>query len=163
MLLFAYASNMDVPEFAKTVPSAKKIANVKLAGYQFGFSLSADDGSTKASLIPSGELNAFAWGVLLEFNDDELDNFFFQDEWFEWTSVNCADDTGNLYKAQAFVTLPHAVNEFTLPYDWYHAKILKIATEQGLPEDYLTAIKLMPCKVDPDEKRSARKFAKLKN
>jgi len=161
MQLFAYASNMDVVEFGKTVPSAKKIANVKLTGYKFGFSLTADDGSTKASLVPSDDINAFAWGVLVEFNDDELDNFFFQDEWFEWTTVNCTDEAGEIYQAKAFVTQPHAINEFTLPYDWYHAKILKIATEQGFPDNYLTTIKLMPCKTDPDTKRSARRFAKL--
>jgi hypothetical protein len=160
MLLFAYASNMDVDEFAKTVPSAKKIANVKVAGYQFGFTLNGKDGSSKASLVPSVEPTV-TWGVLIEFNDNEKDNFFFQEDWFEWAAVNCTDETGNLYKAWAFITQPHAVNDFTLPYDWYHAKILNLAKKQGFPADYILSIEQMPCKVDPDEKRRAKKMREL--
>lgn len=158
MVLFAYASNMNVDEFAKTVPSAKKICNAKLPGYRFSFNLTADDGSSKASLVPSTEMEAAAWGVLIEFNDDELDTFFFQDDWFDWTAVHCLCQDGKVCKAHAFVTKPHAINDFTLPYDWYQAKIIRFAKEQGLPDEYITALSLMPHKVDPDEKRRARRM-----
>jgi hypothetical protein len=161
MLLFAYASNMNVDEFAKTVPSAKKITNAKLPGYKFGFCLAADDGSTKASLRPSTDLDAVAWGVLIEFNDDERGNFFFQEDWFEFAFVNCIDESGEMYKAEAFVTQAHALNDSLLPYDWYQAKIVKIARDQGLPETYISILSQMPHKVDPDEARRIRKMKKL--
>jgi len=159
MLLFAYASNMNVAEFAKKVPSAKKIANAKLHGYKFGFSLTADDGSSKASL-ETASADDVAWGVLIEFDDNEKDNFFLQDDRFEWTTVNCVDENGEMYHAHTFVTLPHAINSFILPYDWYQAKLIKAARGQGLPEDYITTLSLLPHKVDPDEKRRERKSGK---
>jgi len=159
MLLFAYASNMNVDKFKETVPSAKKVAVAKLPGYKFGFTLASDDGSSKASLMPSTDADALAWGVLIDIDDKEKGNFFFDDDWFEFKTVNCFDEDDKLHKAEAFVTLPHAVNNFLLPYDWYHAKILKYAKDAGLPESYLTMLSLLPCKVDPDEKRRARRIA----
>lgn len=161
MILFAYASNMNVDEFAKTVPSAKKIINAKLAGYTFGFTLTANDGSSKASLTPSIEPGAETWGILIEFDDRAKDNFFFQDDWFKLETVNCIGEDGEIYKAEAFVTLPHAVSDFLLPYDWYQAKIVKYARDQGLPEIYISHLAQMPHKVDPDEKRRERKMRKL--
>lgn len=161
MLLFAYASNMNVDDFRQKVPSAKKITNAKLSGYQFSFNLNAEDGSSKASLTPSDHPDAGAWGVLILLDDKELDNFLFQEDWFELTEVTCADKSGEIYKAKAFVTLPHAINDFTLPYDWYQAKIVKIATEQGLPKEYISYLSQLPHKIDPDEERRAKKLAKL--
>ena len=161
MLLFAYASNMNVDEFAKTVPSAKKIANAKLPGYKFGFCLNADDGSTKASLRPSTDLNAETWGVLIALDDAEKKNFFFEDDWFELQTVNCIDDNGEMHKACAFVTQPHAINNFLLPYDWYQARIVKTARNQHLPETYIAQLMQMPHKIDPDEKRRERQMGKL--
>lgn len=163
MILFAYASNMDVDEFSKTVPSAKKLAVAKLPGYSFAFNKTAGDGSSKANIVVSTEPDAHVWGVLIEYNDHEKGNFFNPTGWssdFELPTVNCIDINGEMYQAEAFVALPHAINDFTLPYDWYQAKIIKLARKEGLPEDYITAISLMPHKVDPDEKRRARKMGK---
>jgi len=163
MILFAYASNMKVDEFVKSVPSAKKITNAKLTGYSFAFNKTADDGSSKANIIASLEADAAVWGVLIDINDDEKDNFFNPDEVtneLELIPVNCMDQTGEIYKAEAFTAKPHAINDFTLPYDWYQAKLIKLAKEQGLPDEYVTSLSLLPSKTDPDEKRRTRKMAK---
>lgn len=164
MILFAYASNMNVNEFAETVPSAKKIAKARLTGYSFIFNKTADDGSSKANIIASTETDACVWGVLIEYNGSEKENFFNPTGWssdFELTPVNCVAENGELYKAEAFTAKPHAVNDFILPYDWYQAKIIKLLREQAFPEEYILTISLMPHKVDPDEKRRARRMGKL--
>jgi len=164
MILFAYASNMNVDEFTKTVPSAKKIGVAKLPGYTFLFNKTADDGSSKANIVISAEPDACVWGVLIEYQDNEKQNFFNPTGWsadFELTAVNCLDKTGELYQAEAFVAKPHALNDFLLPFDWYQAKILKSASGQGFPEEYITGISLMPHKIDPDEKRRARRIGEL--
>lgn len=164
MILFAYASNMNVDEFAKTVPSAKKIAIAKLPGYSFAFNKTSGDGSSKANILVSATPDAHVWGVLIEYQDNEKDNFFNPTGWssdFELHNVNCIDENGEMYQAETFVALPHAINDFTLPYDWYQAKIIKLAKTQGLPDEYVTSLSQMPHKIDPDETRRARKMGKL--
>ena len=161
MLLFAYATNMNVDEFVKTIPSAQKIANAKLPGYKFGFCLAADDGSSKASLRPSTDVDAVAWGVLIRFDEAEQKNLLYQDDRFDFQAVNCIDESGEMHKAHAFVTQPHAINDFSLPYDWYQARIVKIARDQGLPEPYVSQLMQMPHKVDADTERRESKMGKL--
>jgi len=163
MILFAYAGNMNVDKFAQTVPSAKKIGVAKLPGYTFVFNSTGEDESAKANVMKSFELDAMVWGVLIELDDEERSNFYDP----MWSSVLklepalCFDMADNIYHAEIFVTQPHAISTHLLPYDWYHAKILKLSADAGLPEDYIAQIKIMPCKIDPDEKRRKRRYSNL--
>ncbi|HEY9533353.1 MAG TPA: gamma-glutamylcyclotransferase family protein [Mucilaginibacter sp.] len=163
MILFAYAGNMNVEKFARTVPSAKKIGVAKLPGYNFVFNSTGEDESAKANVVKSFELDAMVWGLLIELDDEERSNFHDP----MWSSVLklepvlCFDMADNIYHAQVFVTQPHAITTHLLPYDWYHAKILKLAADAGLPKSYIAQIKGMPCKIDPDEKRRQRRFNNL--
>jgi hypothetical protein len=163
MILFAYAGNMNVEKFAKTVPSAKKIGIAKLPGYSFVFNSTGEDESAKANVVKSFDQDAMVWGVLIELDDEERANFH-DPTWSSTLKLEpalCFDKNDNLYHAEVFVTQPHAVSPYLLPFDWYHAKILKLATDAGLPEHYLTELKLMPCKVDPDEARRQRRLKNL--
>lgn len=163
MILFAYAGNMNVDKFTRTVPSAKKVGVAKLPGYHFAFNSAGDDESAKANVVKSFELDAMVWGLLIELDDEERSDFHDP----LWSSVLklepvvCFDMADNIYHAEVFVTQPHAITTHLLPYDWYHAKILKLAIDAGLPESYIKHIKLMPCKIDPDEKRRQRRFNNL--
>lgn len=160
MLLFAYASNMRVEKFAAMVPSAKKLGIARLPNYVFTFTLTADDQSTKANITPASDTLSEVWGVLIEYDDNERDNFYYPDGALTLIPVNCTDQQGNLHKAEAFIAKPHAVNEFLLPYDWYLDKIVRIGQEAGLPETYTKALSLLDSKVDPDEQRRARRMGK---
>jgi hypothetical protein len=44
--------------------------------------------------------------------------------------------------------------------DWYHQKIVTLAQRAGLPDQYISQLKLMPFKTDPDEER---RQSRLKN
>lgn len=158
MILFAYAGNMDVDKFSRSVPSAQKIGIGKLPGYQFIFNTTAEDESSKANVVLSFEPDAEVWGVLINIADNERDNFFnpnpdTNDLTLE--TVNVVDEDGNVYAAEVFTAKPHAVNAFLLPYDWYQQKIVKLATEAGLPDSYINQISLMTSKADPDVERAA--------
>ena len=160
MVLFAYAGNMDVEKFSKSVPSAQKIGIGKLPGYRFVFNTTADDESSKANVMPSFEPDAEVWGVLIDIAENERDNFFNPDpntNDLMLETVNVVDEDGNVYHAEVFTAKPHAVNAYLLPYDWYQQKILKLANEAGLPESYIAQIALMATKADPDELRAARR------
>lgn len=163
MILFAYAGNMNVEKFTKTVPSAKKIGIAKLPGYNFVFNSTGDDESAKANVVRSFDQDALVWGLLIELDDEERANFH-DPTWsstLKLETVLCYDLDDNLYHAEVFVTQPHAITTHLLPYDWYHAKVLKLATDAGLPDHYITQIQLMPCKVDTDEVRRQRRLKNL--
>lgn len=164
MILFAYAGNMEVEKFVKNVPSAKKLGNGKLPGYNFTFNLTALDDSSKANIVPSFEPDAKVWGVLIAISDDEKNNFFNPDpntNDLTLEPVNVLDESDNIYPAFVFTAKPHAVNTHLLPYDWYQQKIIKIATDAGLPESYINQIALMQAKNDPDEQRAAKRRRNL--
>jgi gamma-glutamylcyclotransferase len=165
MLLFAYAGNMDVHKFSETVPSAKKIGTAHLPGYSFTFNKTADDESSKANIIPSADPADAVWGVLIEFDEQEKENFYNPDTWssdLKLEPVNCIDGDGELHQAIAFFAQPHAVNPHLLPYDWYHKKLIQLAEDVALPAEYITKISIMPFKVDPDEDRREKRLRKLK-
>jgi hypothetical protein len=163
MILFAYAGNMNVEKFAKTVPSARNLGVAKLPGYHFAFNSAGDDESAKANVMKSFDVDAMVWGLLIELDDGERSNFHdpLWSSTLKLESVLCFDMDDNIYHAEIFVTQPHALTTHLLPYDWYHAKILKLATDAGLPNYYIAQIKMMPCKIDPDEKRRKRRFDNL--
>jgi hypothetical protein len=164
MILFAYAGNMDVAEFSKNVPSAKKIGIAKLPGYSFVFNKTADDESSKANVMKSFDADALVWGVLIELNDEQRSNFYAPDAWssdLKLEQVICFDEQENIYHAEVFGAQPHAINTHLLPYDWYHQKIVKLAQREGLPESYIEQLKLMACKVDTDEIRRQRRLKRL--
>lgn len=163
MILFAYAGNMNVEKFAKTVPSASKIGIAKLPGYNFAFNSAGEDESAKANVVRSFEPDAMVWGVLIKLDDAERSNFH-DPTWsstLKLETVLCFDENDVIYHAEVFVTEPHAITTHLLPYDWYHNKILKLAKNAGLPDQYISQIAIMPYKTDPDEIRRQRRLKSL--
>jgi gamma-glutamylcyclotransferase len=164
MILFAYAGNMNMAKFVKVVPSAKKISNAMLPGYEFQFSLAGKDDSTKANVVRSGEPGAVVWGILIDIADDERFNFFNPDpdtNDLTLEPVPCFADNGKKYAAEAFMAKPHAINTYQLPYEWHHERIIKLAEKAGLPPDYIAQIAAMPHKPDPDTARSEQRRKKF--
>ena len=163
MILFAYAGNMNVEKFKKTVPSAHNIGIAKLPGYNFVFNSTGEDESAKANVVKSFEQDALVWGLLIELDDNERANFH-DPTWSSALKLEpalCFDMDDNIYHAEVLVTQPHAISTHLLPYDWYHAKILKLAKNADLPAVYISQIALMPYKVDPDEIRRQRRLKSL--
>ncbi|MDB5030712.1 gamma-glutamylcyclotransferase family protein [Mucilaginibacter sp.] len=162
MILFAYAGNMNVEKFAKTVPSAKKLGVGKLRGYNFAFNSTGDDESAKANVVKSLDSDAIVWGVLIEYDDEDRADFY-DPTWSTTLKLEpalCFDMNDNIYHAEVFVTQPHAITTHLLPYDWYHDKILKLAKNADLPAHYISKIAIMPYKTDPDEVRRQRRLKK---
>ncbi|WP_139113077.1 gamma-glutamylcyclotransferase family protein [Mucilaginibacter sp. PPCGB 2223] len=164
MILFAYASNMNVTDFTRSLPSARKLGNAYLPGHAFVFNKTAKDRSSKANVMPVDNPDVPVWGVLLEFNDEDA-RIFDKGDWhkhMELKPMQCVDVQGNLVTAHVFISLPHAVNEYLLPYDWYKEKLVTLAAMQNLPANYIAALKLMPAKPDPNVKRAERRMKKFR-
>jgi hypothetical protein len=164
MILFAYAGNMNVEEFAILVPSAKKIGVAKLPAYSFIFNTTAADESSKANIVRSFEPDAAVWGILIRIDDEHRSNFFNPDPVtndLKLEHVNCVAHDGKVYHAEAFTAKPHAINTHLLPYDWYHARILKLVKQAELPEAYIHQIAAMAFKKDPDEQRRTNRLKRF--
>lgn len=163
MILFAYAGNMNVAEFAANVPSAHKIANAFLPGYCFTFNKDGEDLSSKANIMPSDSPGSLLWGVLIEIDDNEKELFFNAETWsadFELIPVKCTGYDGQEYDAEAFQSKPHATNDSLLPYDWYVERLVKISELNELPDEYIQALSNMVSKPDPDVERARKRRAK---
>ena len=164
MILFAYAGNMNINEFSKTVPSAKKIGVARLHGYNFAFNKTADDQSSKANIKPSTDPDDIVWGLLIQLDDNEKANFYNPDTWssdLKLEPVKCIDLDEEIHHAETFVAQPHAVNTHLLPYDWYHKKIIRLAKFAQLPVQYINKLFLMSFKTDPDLNRRQSRLNKL--
>jgi len=166
MILFAYASNMNVDEFATHITSARKLCNAYLPGYHFVFNKIGHDSSAKANVEPANEPDAKVWGVLIDISEeDRLHVFNPADDWIqdlELVPLSCIGTDGETYTAQVFISKPHAVNDSLLPYDWYQEKLATFALWQDLPEEYIGSLNAMEYKVDPDTKRRERRLKKYR-
>jgi len=164
MILFAYASNMNVTDFTRFVPSARKLANAYLPGYAFEFNKTGKDRSSKANVMPVDNPDVPVWGVLLEFSEEDAE-VLKRGDWhkhLELKPMQCVDENENLVTAHVFISLPHAINEYLLPYEWYKEKILTLAGMHNLPANYQTMLKLLPAKNDPNTKRAERRLKKFR-
>ena len=162
MILFAYASNMNVNEFATHITSAKKIDIGYLPGYSFVFNRTADDLSAKANIITCEEMDAKVWGILIAISDEDKARFFHSSDDLYLIPVTCYDTNNKAYDAEVFITPPHATSNYLLPYDWYVEKISTFARWQNLPQAYINILLQKQSKPDPDEKRKQRRLTKLK-
>jgi len=155
MVLFAFAGNMDVDEFAKRFPSAAKIGVGRLPGYNFIFNKTDDDQSSKANIIQSAEPNDDVWGILIALDDSERNKLYNND--FKLEHVNCIDGHGQIHPAEACVAQPHAINSHLLPFDWYIENIIHLAKLADLPQEYIEKLKLFPYKADPDKGQAKKR------
>ena len=164
MILFAYASNMNVTDFNRFVPSARKLGNAYLPGYAFVFNKTGKDRSSKANVMPVDNPDVPVWGILLEFADEEVEQFK-NGDWhkhLELKPMQCVDENDNLITAYVFISLPHAINEYLLPYEWYKEKILTLAAMHNLPAHYQAMLKLLPAKTDPNTNRAERRLKRFR-
>ncbi|WP_040625734.1 hypothetical protein [Mucilaginibacter paludis] len=83
-------------------------------------------------------------------------------EHLELVPLNCTGADGKTYEAYVFISRPHAVSNYLLPYDWYQEKLVTFARWQQLPEEYINQLSQMESKPDPDEKRRARRLKKFR-
>jgi len=153
MILFAYASFMDLDELSIHVPSVRKLCNAYIPGYEFCFNKSYGELSAVANIQPSRNGAAKVWGILIELED--VGNLIQKnpdwEEHMELIDVKCIDDAGTLYHAATLISKPHAINNYLFPYDWYKERIIALASEQGLPAEYISSLQMMEAKKDPDK------------
>ena len=163
-LYFAYGSNMLAERLQKRCPNARPLGNAMARGFSLSFSKRSKDGSGKATLVETGELDEAAYGVLFEVSESEqakLDQAEGRRKGYDrddaFVVIRLTD--GKPETARTYRASPDRCDNGLVPYDWYHALILAGAFQHGLPEAYIAELRRATVQPDPEPQRASRQEA----
>ena len=160
---FAYGSNMLTQRLQARCPSAIPVGLARTAGFSVSMTKRSEDGSGKATLAAASEgIRQEALGVIFEISENErrkLDDA-------EGRAYNRNDqfDAALIKNNQSYTTSTYIAGDDHIeiglePFCWYRALIIAGATQHGLPQDYVSALRARPFRTDPDLHRPSRKQA----
>lgn len=161
MRIFAYGSNMHLNRLKKRVPSAIKISNAFIEGYNLVCNKISIDGSSKGNIVKSENPNDVVWGVIFEIEDTEksiLDEAEGLGRGYNETTLTFTDNDNNAVKAQIYLADEDAIDNQLKPFDWYKSIILEGAKQNQLPQDYIEKIESLDFEVDKDEERQSKRM-----
>lgn len=156
MKIFAYGSNMNINRLRNRVPSATKLTNAFITGYFLTCNKVSTDGSAKANIIKSDNLEDEVWGVIFEIADNEkehLDRAEGLGKGYTEMKMNFIDLNNINHEAQVYVAENNSINNKLLPFDWYRRYIITGAKENHLPSKYLRKLESLEFVVDANEDR----------
>ncbi|XVJ65006.1 MAG: gamma-glutamylcyclotransferase [Lacibacter sp.] len=164
MLIFAYGSNMNLNRLIKRVPSAVKICNASLTGYNLVCNKVSKDGSAKANIISNNSPAQMVWGVLFTIDDKEkplLDKAEGLGNGYNANMMTFFDETHKSYTAQIYIADNNSISNTLLPYDWYKEFIVSGAIQNKLPAQYILQLQSIICIRDHDEERRTKNYSIL--
>lgn len=93
------------------------------------------------------------WGAVFACPPEEkqvLDRIEGVGEGYDETIVPVELDDGSVLKVRTYTAHPSAIDEALLPQAWYHRYVTTGADEQGLPAEYVEALRRQPVVADGD-------------
>ena len=157
-LYFAYGSNMLEQRLTKRVGSALPFSNAWIRGYEVRFRKKSDDGSGKADLVQTGDLEDIVHGVVYQFDPIDWDELDEAERGYDHAAIQVHTDSGDR-DVTTYLARKERVDESLKPYTWYLELIRCGAEQHGLPEDYRHKIESIVDTPDPEENRRAKRDA----
>jgi hypothetical protein len=161
-LYFAYGSNMSSRRLTARgrAPSATRVTFGYVPGRRLTFDkLSTRDGSGKCDCEATGNPRDRVYGVIYRIAASEraaLDGAEGLHHGYREEIVTVIDGDA-AHRALAYVATDKRPG---LPvFDWYLEHVLRGATENGLPRDYVDSLRQIPTVVDGDRGRAANERA----
>jgi len=152
--LLSYGSNMLFDRIYERITSVQVTGAHKLNGYQLAFNKQSADGSTKANIVATENLNDYVHGVVHKIHHTDLLILNDYERGYDLEHVDVSTDTFN-NKLYAYV----ATDEFIAPgkpYDWYLNLVIAGALENQLPPVYVNQLKTIRHKIDVNTDRSKK-------
>jgi gamma-glutamylcyclotransferase len=158
---FAYGSNMLLQRLQGRCKSARFHSLASVPGYKVVFSKRSTDGSGKATLVKTTADNARVYGVVFHLSEEEFDtlddfegvgNGYYRQDDFR---VEVGSDA-KLLTVSTYFGMDGYLDPKLQPYDWYLGLVIAGAEQNGLPENYVAALRANPSRIDPNPKRPSR-------
>jgi len=157
-LYFAYGSNMLEQRLKDRVKSAEFLLNAWIRGYEVRFRKMSIDGSGKADLVQTGDLEDIVHGVVYQFDPNEREALAAAEPGYDRVAIQVHTDSGDR-DVTTYLARRGRIDESLKPYTWYLEVIRCGAEQHGLPEDYRQRIQNTMAIPDPDEDRRAKSDA----
>ena len=160
-LYFAYGSNMLKQRLKERVGWAEFFSNAWIRGYEVRFRKISIDGSGKADLVETGDLEDIVHGVVYQFDPDHwhaLDKHegaTGNNPGYDRVPIQVHTDCGNR-DVTTYLARRGRIDESLKPYTWYRDLILCGAEQHELPEDYRQKIENIVDIPDPEENRPGK-------
>jgi gamma-glutamylcyclotransferase len=146
---FAYGSNMLSQRLQGRCNSAHFHSLASVPGYQVAFSKRSTDESGKATLVKTTAENARAYGVVFHLSNEQLGTldtfegvgkgYSRQDDFRVEVGSNAEPLTVSTY-----IGMDDHFDPELQPYDWYLDLVVAGAEQNGLPDDYVAALRATP-------------------
>jgi gamma-glutamylcyclotransferase (GGCT)/AIG2-like uncharacterized protein YtfP len=154
-LYFAYGSNMLEQRLKDRVKSAEFLLNAWIRGYEVRFRKMSIDGSGKADLVQTGDLEDIVHGVVYQFDPNERDALNESERGYDRAAIQVHTDSGDR-DVTTYLARRGRIDESLKPYTWYLEVIRCGAEQHGLPEDYRQKIENTMDIPDPEENRPGK-------
>ncbi|HXL09016.1 MAG TPA: gamma-glutamylcyclotransferase family protein [Candidatus Bathyarchaeia archaeon] len=155
MIYFAYGSNMCTGRLRERVPSATPVRIAKLLNHSLRFHKRSDDRSGKCDAYFTGIQEDVVLGVVFEIDPAEkpcLDKHEGLGHGYAEKQITVIDLGGAHHRTFMYAAVETHIDPLLYPYSWYKRFVLKGAVQQGLPNEYIAAIKATPHIEDPRQK-----------
>ncbi len=156
---FSYGSNLLLERIKARVPSVEIFQVYQLKGFRLKFNKVSKDGSTKANLQKTNDLNDLVWGVIQRIDHTEkpaLDNAEGHGSGYELDSFDSPTD---IYKIHYYIAKESKYLKEGNPYDWYLNYVIMGAIENNFPREYIKQLLSVAVAVDltPESRKGYNK------
>jgi gamma-glutamylcyclotransferase len=152
----AYGSNLHPARISVRLGSITHLGTAELPGWALRYHKASEDGSGKCNLI--ADPSSIAYGALYEFSLEKKQHL----DTLEGVGRGYIDTSIELPEfGQAWVYLAESshVDDSLIPYDWYHAFVVRGAQHHKFPAAYIDEIDRIERDRDPNEKRRTENMA----
>lgn len=137
-MYFAYGSNMRTVWLTARCPTAEAVGVAFAQGYRLEFSKRSQDGSGKATLVPS--LDSTVPGVLFSLHDEDAPRLDAAEgkAYHRANTFKVSYDDGNEVDCVTYIAV--AQDPLLRPYEWYKRLVVTGARQHHLPLEHIAAL-----------------------
>jgi len=149
---------MHVGRLRERVPSAELVEVAGLANHRLMFNKRGRDGSGKCNVVAQSASDVY--GVVYRMDIKQrgsLDRAEGSGYGRKPLVVTGLSD-GRRYRVFLYLARTLSVGDALQPYDWYRDFVLIGAEQHGLPEAYVTELRQVAVRADPNGRRSREQF-----
>ncbi len=141
--IFSYGSNLLHQRIKERVASVQVVRNHQLKGYQLAFNKQSIDGSTKANIVATNNLQDYVWGVIHKINSADkpiLDEFEALGKGYDHLTFEL-EIGGSMQIVYAYMATDSQYLADGQPCDWYYNYVIAGAIENVFTKRYIKKLK----------------------